>query len=108
MMNKTLYYFSLVLAWIVIEFFLMLFLVLLGLSGVPEGFGFGYKMGAALARPQLWLIALGFVLLLRPSLYKAIIKTSKAFNKNVAVVCLVLGFIWLLSNIVGRFISNNV
>ena len=108
MMNKTLYYFSLVLAWIVIEFFLMLFWVLLGISGVHEGLGFGYKMGAALAHPQLWIIALGFVLLLRPSLYKAIMKTSKVFNKNVAVLCLVLGFIWLLLNIAGRLISNNV
>lgn len=108
MKNKTFYYFSLALAWIVIEIILMLFMVLLGFTGVPEGFGVGYKMGAALAHPQLWLIALGLVLLLRSSLYKAIMRASKTFNKHVAIVCLVVGLIWLLLNIGTRFIANNV
>lgn len=72
---------------------------------VPTNFGFEYALGNACGYPQLWIMAVGIVLLLRPIAWKLITKESKPFKKSAAITILIVGIIWLSINI-GTGILN--
>ena len=102
-MKKSFYYTSLIVLWGVVVFLLAILLILFGL--IPTNFGFGYSLGSACGFPQLWIMAVGIVLLLRPIAWKLITKESKPFKKSAAITILIVGIIWLSINI-GAGILN--
>ena len=65
-MKKSVYYMLLVVLWIAIVLVLALLLLATGLFAIPGCYGFAAQLGGACGHPQLWVIAIGIVLLLRP------------------------------------------
>jgi hypothetical protein len=69
-------------------------------------FGFGYSLGSAAGNPPLWIISLGITLLIRKTLYKAVFKCQKQFNKGAGVFCIVFGVIWLSIGIGMKMLNS--
>lgn len=102
-MKNILYYISLIITWLVIIIVLAFILTICGI--VPTLYGWGYALGSACGYPQLWVIALGCTLLIRPALYKVIFKEHKEFKKTVPVIIIIIGSLWLAINL-GAMIYN--
>lgn len=102
-MKKVMYFTSLCIAWVVVVFILAFVLVVCGLF--PFRAGWGYSLGAGCGHPQLWLISLGIVFLLRPVLYKAIFKVHKSFSKSTGIVIIIFGAIWLAMNLGSKLLG---
>lgn len=102
-MRKTLYYATLFatlfVLWIVIVLVLALLILTTGLLPMPSDCGFSDQLGSACARPQLWVMAIGIVLLFRPFVWKLITRDRKQFKKSTAIIVLVVGIVWLSINI---------
>ncbi|MBQ8889987.1 MAG: hypothetical protein IJY59_10985 [Bacteroidaceae bacterium] len=105
-MKKAIYYMGLCVLWIIALFTLAFVLVMCGF--IPLSFGWGAALGNSCGHPQLWLIAIGLVLLLRPVLYKAIFNEHKYFKKTVAIVIITLGMLWLALNLGARLYNQAV
>lgn len=105
-MKKGFYYTSLIVLWVVVVFLLAILFILFGL--VPTNFGFGYSLGTACGHPQLWIMAIGIVLLLRPIVWRIFIKESKTFKNSAAITILIVGIIWLSMNIGARILNDKV
>lgn len=103
-MKKGFYYTSLIILWVAVVFLLAILLILFGL--VPTNFGFGYSLGTACGYPQLWIMAVGIMLLLRPIVWRIFIKESKTFKNSAAIIILIVGIIWLSMNIGARILKN--
>ena len=99
-MKKVIYAVCLAALWVIVILLLGILLVLFGLT--PTDPSFMYSLGAACGHPQLWVIAAGFVLLLRPVAWKLITKESKPFRKSAAITILILGIVWLSMNVGAR------
>lgn len=106
-MRKLIYYFLLIVLWIAIVLILALLLVTTGLFSMPA-YGFSAQLGGACAHPQLWVVAIGIVLLLRPFVYKMITKESKRFEKTISVTILAIGIVWLTMVTISRIVNRNV
>lgn len=105
-MKKALYYILLFIAWITIIIALASTLVISGL--IPTSLGWGYAIGSACGYPQLWLIAAGITLLIRPILYKTIFKNCKTYKKTVAIILIAVGIIWITMNIGAKLYHQSV
>ncbi len=105
-MKKTIYIGLLILAWILAVLILALLLVMTGI--VSSNFGFGASLGTACGHPQLWVISIGIVLLLRPVIYKLVVKEERRFKKTVAIILIVVGAIWLAINVGARLYLESV
>lgn len=105
-MKKTIYYVLLVLAWILAVLILALLLVITGI--ISSNFGFGASLGTACGHPQLWVISIGIVLLLRPVIYKLVVKEERLFKKTVANILIVVGVIWLIINVGTRLYLESI
>lgn len=103
-MKKGFYYASLIVLWGVVVLLLAILLILFGL--IPTNFGFGYLLGSACGLPQLWIMAVGFVLLLRPIIWRLFTKESKTFKKSTAIIILIVGIIWLSVNVGARILKD--
>lgn len=104
-MKQTIYYSVCVCAFIAIWFALAFILLFLGAIGYSYG-GFGYRFGSACAYPQVWLMSLGVVLLLRKQLYRFVMKEQKDFGKGAGVWCIIIGAVWLFFNLLPRFMMS--
>ena len=104
-MKQTIYYSVCVCAFIAIWFALAFMLLFLGAIGYSYG-GFGYRFGSACAYPQVWLMSLGVVLLLRKQLYRFVMKEQKDFGKGAGVWCIIIGAVWLFFNLLPRFMMS--
>lgn len=104
-MKQTIYYSACVGAFIAIWFALAFLLLFLGAIGYSYG-GFGYRFGSALAYPQVWLMSVGIVLLLRKQLYGFVMKEQKDFGKGTGASCIIIGAVWLLFNLLPRFMMS--
>lgn len=77
--KKVFYYLVLILLWIIGTLLLGILLLLFGI--IPNVVSWAYSIGTACTRPAVWFISLGFVFLIRSSIYNFIFK-KKAFNRN--------------------------
>lgn len=105
-MKKTIYYVLLFVIWIATITVLASTLVISGF--IPTSYGLGYAIGSACGYPQLWLIAAGIVMLVRPMLNKAIFKTCKIYKKTVAIILIAVGIVWIVINIGARLYHQSV
>lgn len=103
-MKKVFFIVSLCILWVIILFALAFVLVICGL--IPLSLGWGAALGTGCGHLQLWLIAIGIVLLLRSVLCKAIFKEHKHFKKTIAIVFITIGFIWLAMNLGSRLYTQ--
>lgn len=99
-MKKGIYYASLALLWIVVITLLAILCLLVGL--MPIKFGFGYSLGGACGHPQLWIVSLGVVLLLRPFVFRLVMGEKKNFKRTLPIILVVVGLIWLAMNVGAR------
>lgn len=104
-MKKIIYYSTLIALWAMILVILGIILVFLNLC--PMNYGFGYALGSACGHPQLWIVSIGIVLLLRTKVYQLILKANKSFNKSVGIILIVIGSIWLAMNVGARLFYEN-
>lgn len=95
-MKQTIYVFLLALSWVVIVLILATLLIAFGLSSMPPTYGFAAQLGGTCANMQLWFIALGVSLFLRPIAYELAFKEKKEFKKGTATASLVFGLLWLI------------
>lgn len=107
-MKKSVYYILLVLLWIATVLVLAILLLLLGLSPIYYSLWEPESLGRACGHPQLWLMAIGIVLLLRPIMWKLVAKESKKFKKSTAIIVLVVGIVWLSLNVAARIRSEQI
>ena len=103
-MKKVVYYVGLCTLWIIALFALAFVSVICGF--IPLSLGVGAALGTGCGHPQLWLIAIGIVLLLRPVLYKAIFKEHKHFKRTVAIVLITFGLVWFAMNFGARLYNQ--
>lgn len=106
-MKKICYYITLTIIWVIVILFLALILVVLNISGTPPIYGFNAKLGGACAHPQLWLISLGVVLLLRKIIYRVLFRQTKEYSTATGIACIVFGTLWLGFSITMKIISEN-
>jgi anaerobic C4-dicarboxylate transporter len=104
-MKKILFYSVLIVIWAVMVLTYALIIVLLGFDDKPA-YGFYGRFGAACACPEMWLLLLGLTLLLRKKLSRLIFKKETKFDSNPAILCLILGVLWLLFTVFQRFTSS--
>ena len=101
MKKKTVYYGSLVGTWVVIVLVIgILYVAFVALAYVAN---FAYSFGRAIGQPAVWLIAFGCVRLLRPLLWKRIMKEEECFGNTMGWIALIIGLAWL-----GVRIYNNI
>ena len=105
-MKKTVYYILLCILWIATVFVLAILLLLLGLFPIYNSLWDPYTLGTVCGYPQLWLMAIGIVLLLRPIVWKLVAKESKKFKVSTAIIVLVVGIAWLSMNVGARMLNN--
>lgn len=105
-MKKVLYLASLFIVWLASIFALALILVICGI--IPTSLGWGYALGGACGLPQLWLIATGIAMFIRPILYKVIFNENKIFKKVISTILIVIGFLWLAMNLGARMYHQAV
>lgn len=103
-MKKVAYILTSILLWLIFVFIFAVILILIGVYTFE--YNWGYSLGGGMARPQIWLISIGFVLLLRPYIYKLIYKSNKCFKKSIAIGCIILGFIWFAMNTGAKMFSD--
>ena len=101
-MKKGFYYTSLIVLWVVVVFLLAFLLILLG----PIPTNFVYSLGIACGFPQLWIIAVGIVLLLRPIVWRIFTKENRTFKNSVAITILIVGIIWLSMSVGARILHD--
>lgn len=102
MRKKVTFCTALFIVWLVVLLILAFGLVACGL--VSLRFGWGTALGTSCGHPQLWLIAIGVVMLLRSTIHKMIFQEKKEFKKLVAIVVIVLGCFWLIMNLGARML----
>ena len=60
-MKKVAYILTSILLWLILVFIFAIILILIGVY--PFEHNWGYSLGGGIARPQIWLISIGLVLL---------------------------------------------
>lgn len=105
-MKKICYYVICIFAFIAIWFVLgvLLYTEVFGFRFV----GFTYGFGQAMGHPELLLIGIGAVLLLRRYLYELVTNRRKDFGKAIGIWLITIGSLWLFITIGTHIMVSNI
>ena len=105
-MKKLIYYPCLFITWF---FILLLFSAIFALVGINDlRFGWAPALGSGCGMPFLWLISAGITMLLRRTWYKIIFKEKKSFKKEIAVLLIILGTVWMVFTVVPKMLARSI